>query len=56
MINVRDAVIWVDSDAKEVMVRTLAWGVPVNYGLGAGRWGDPIGAAYSQWQKRSAWG
>jgi hypothetical protein len=51
MVAAKDAVVWVNDDTKEVMVRTQSWGVPEDHGL-AGRdgWCDPIGAAYSEWQ------
>ena len=48
----RNAVVWVNKAKKEVMVRSHAWGVPEDREqLRHGHWGDPIGAAYLQWQK-----
>jgi hypothetical protein len=48
MMNAKDAVVWTHQDTKDVMVRPQAWGCPEDRGRGGG-WGDPIGAAYSQW-------
>jgi hypothetical protein len=50
MIAARDAVVWVNNDTKEVMVRTHRWGVPEQHGF-VGQWCDPIGAAYSEWSE-----
>jgi hypothetical protein len=51
MISAREAVVWVDVEAGEVLVwpregfrRPDRCGFP-------GHWSDPIGAAYSQWHK-----
>jgi penicillin V acylase-like amidase (Ntn superfamily) len=44
MIDAKDAVVWTNSDTKQVKVLTHAWP------RGAA-WGDPIGAAYTQWNK-----
>lgn len=51
MIKAKDAVVWVNNERNEVMVRTLEWGVPEERGHGhrPGHWVDPIGAAYSGW-------
>jgi hypothetical protein len=51
MLAGEDAVVWVNTDTKQLMVRTLAWGRPEEHGLRTGHWIDPIGAAYGQWQK-----
>jgi hypothetical protein len=51
MIEAKDAVVWINRDDKAVMVtgaeisrRHLRIQAP-------GHWSDPIGAAYTQWQK-----
>jgi hypothetical protein len=50
MIDAKDAVVWINHDSGEVMVQEHAWGVPDDRkSLQRGRWGDPIGAAYSEW-------
>jgi hypothetical protein len=50
MIAAKDAVIWVNRETHEVMVRPREWGVPEDRnGFRRGHWCDPIGAAYSQW-------
>lgn len=51
MIDAKDAVFWVNTKSKEVMVRPHSWGVPEDHGLyrSRGHWGDPIGAAYVEW-------
>jgi hypothetical protein len=46
-MKARDAVVWVDFDAKQVLVQPHCYGVPND----ESRWGDPIGAAYSQWEE-----
>jgi hypothetical protein len=52
MINAKDAVVWINDETKEVMVRTNAWGRPEKHqGFSRGVWGDPIGAAYLAWDK-----
>jgi hypothetical protein len=51
VINAAEAVVWVSKGTRQVMIRPCSWGVPEDRDqLG---WGDPIGAAYSQWQKMS---
>jgi hypothetical protein len=50
MIDAEEAVVWVNRDTKEVMVKTHAWGCSVERSRLQG-WGDPIGAAYTRWQK-----
>jgi hypothetical protein len=53
-IKAKDAVIWVNKETREVMVRPHRWGVPEDYApFKRGHWGDPIGAAYSQWWNMS---
>jgi hypothetical protein len=47
MINAAEAVVWINRDTHEVMVRSNLYDVP---GVA---WSDPIGAAYSQWRKMS---
>src|SRR5262245_53084604 len=49
VIQAKDAVVWVNDDTHQVMVRSHAWG-PEGRKLGR-HWKDPIGAAYTQWQK-----
>lgn len=52
MIDAADAVVWINHNTKEVMVRTHAWGMTdIGFNRTRGHWGDPIGAAYTQWQK-----
>jgi hypothetical protein len=51
MLNAKDIVVWVNNDSKEVMVRTHGWGVPEHHFGSRSGWGDPIGAAYSQWHE-----
>jgi hypothetical protein len=52
MIDAEDAVVWVNHDTKEVMVKSHAWGCTANGWSGTrGAWGDPIGAAYSEWEE-----
>jgi hypothetical protein len=53
MINAKDAVVWINHKDKAVMVRTQAWGRPKRTGLTGDwcDWGDPIGAAYTQWHE-----
>lgn len=52
MIEAEEAVVWINRETKEVLVKPRSWGVPEDRnGLRRGRWCDPIGAAYSQWQK-----
>jgi hypothetical protein len=47
MINAKDAVVWTNSDTKEVLVKPNVW---MREPQGAA-WGDPIGTAYTQWNK-----
>jgi hypothetical protein len=49
MIGAKEAVVWVNHEVGEVMVRPHSWGIPEDHGGGRGRghWGDPIGAAYA---------
>ncbi|WP_081747899.1 hypothetical protein [Bradyrhizobium sp. URHA0013] len=47
MIEAKDAVVWVNERIKEV--RVVANGGPENWLPRP--WGDPIGAAYAQWQE-----
>lgn len=50
MIAAKEAVLWVNQDSGEVMIKPHSWGVPEDRrGLRRGHWSDPIGAAYSQW-------
>jgi hypothetical protein len=54
MIEAKDAVIWVNDDTRQVMVKPHGWGVPEDRAaLRAGHWTDPIGAAYSEWHAMS---
>lgn len=50
MIEAEEAVVWVNKKTKEVLVRPHSWGCPEERGRGLG-WGDPIGAAYTQWRE-----
>jgi hypothetical protein len=43
MLDAKDAVVWVNYDTKQVMVRS-GDGRPLQ-----GAWSDPIGAAYTEW-------
>jgi hypothetical protein len=47
MINAAEAVVWINRDTKEIMIRSHSDGVR---GVA---WSDPIGAAYPQWRKMS---
>jgi hypothetical protein len=50
MIKAEDAVVWINDDTREVMVKPHSWGVPEDHApYKRGHWCDPIGAAYSQW-------
>jgi len=50
MLDAKDVVVWVNTDTKEVMLRTHEWGCPDERRTHRrGHWCDPIGAAYSQW-------
>jgi hypothetical protein len=52
MFAAKDIVVWINRNTKEVLVRTLEWGVPEDHFSDNRRgWCDPIGAAYAQWQK-----
>jgi hypothetical protein len=52
MIDAKDAVIWVNDDTHEVMVRPHRWGCPEDHkGHERQFWCDPIGAAFSEWQE-----
>jgi hypothetical protein len=52
MLDAKDIVVWVNNDAKEVMVRTHKWGCPEDrHGYRRTGWCDPIGAAYPHWHK-----
>src|SRR5258708_35264488 len=57
MINAADAVVWINNDTHEVMVWPKQRGCPDERrgraAPRAGRWCDPIGAAYSEWQEGS---
>jgi hypothetical protein len=50
MIDAREAVVWVNTNTKEVMVRPHSWGCPEDrrHPRSSG-WCDPIGAAYAEW-------
>jgi hypothetical protein len=51
MISIEEAVVWVNDETREVIVRPHAWGVPEDRkGYRRGDWCDPIGAAYSEWR------
>jgi hypothetical protein len=50
MIDAKDAVVWVNNELGEVLVRPHSWGVPEDHGRALG-WSDPIGAAYAQWRE-----
>lgn len=54
-IDAKDAVVWVNREAKRVLVVTRECGVPEGRRfLGKlGRWNDPIGAAYMDWRNMS---
>lgn len=48
MIDAKDAVVWINNDAKQVMVLPRGSdGRPERHG----GWCDPIGAAYTAWRK-----
>jgi hypothetical protein len=49
-MKAKDIVVWVNSDTKQVLVRSYMCGVPTDRKLG-GYWCDPIGAAYQQWRE-----
>jgi hypothetical protein len=52
MIRAKDAVVWVNDDTHEVMVKSHAWGCPEDRErFNHGHWTDPIGAAYSEWNE-----
>lgn len=52
MIQANDAVIWVNDETQEVMVKPHGWGRPEHHkGYQRGHWYDPIGAAYSEWKE-----
>src|ERR1700676_975659 len=48
MISAADAVVWVNKDTREVQVAAI--GTDRTIARSAG-WGDPIGAAYSNWKE-----
>jgi hypothetical protein len=48
VIKAKDAVVWINTDTKEVMVKPFACGR--NFRTG-GHWIDPIGAAYTEWEE-----
>jgi hypothetical protein len=48
MTQASDAVVWVNHETKQVMVRSHAWGC---HSRPHHEWCDPIGAAYSAWQE-----
>ena len=50
MIDINEAVFWVNLETQRVMVAPRKWGRPERRkGYDDGSWCDPIGAAYSQW-------
>jgi hypothetical protein len=56
-IDAANMVLWVNLDSKQVMItphsnkdETRFWGSPDEHGY-PGYWGDPIGAAYTQWKE-----
>lgn len=52
MIAAKDAVVWVNNETRQVMVKPHSWGRPEDRAdLRSGYWIDPIGAAYSKWLK-----
>lgn len=52
MIDAKDAVVWINDDTKQIMVRTHQWGRPEDRApYRRAGWCDPIGAAYSEWHK-----
>ena len=53
MLDAKDIVVWINREAKQVMVRTRDWGVPGRRDREhrRGDWADPIGAAYSEWNE-----
>jgi hypothetical protein len=51
MVALENAVVWVNLDTHEVMVRPHGWRVPEDYTTKRERWRNPIGASYSQWQR-----
>jgi hypothetical protein len=52
LIEAKDAIVWINDDTKQVMVRTHQWGCPEDRApYRREGWYDPIGAAYSEWQR-----
>lgn len=52
MIKAKDAVVWINRDTHEVMVRPHGWGKPEgHWGVSGLDWVDPIGALYEEWGK-----
>jgi hypothetical protein len=56
MIDASEAVIWVNVEARLIMVWQHSQGCPderhrLRRWTGPGHWVDPIGAAYSEWRK-----
>ena len=56
MIDASEAVIWVNVEARLVMIWRHSQGCPdernrMRRWAGPGHWFDPIGAAYSEWRK-----
>lgn len=49
MLDAKEAVIWVNDANRQILVKPHSWGAPDHHGYNQGPWGDPIGAAYSQW-------
>jgi len=52
MMDAKDVVVWIDDQTKQIMVKPFKWGVPEDYPEHRdGHWGDPIGAAYTDWHE-----
>jgi hypothetical protein len=51
MINAEEAVFWVNKESHQILIRPQSWGCPEERPNMKPRtgWGDPIGAAYTQW-------
>jgi hypothetical protein len=52
MIDAAEAVFWCHDDTHQILIRPHSWGCPEEHSHIKPRngWGDPIGAAYSEWQ------
>ena len=51
-VPAKDAVVWVNFDTRQVMVKPHKWGCPEErQGHRSEHWCDPIGAAYSSWHE-----